>query len=148
VAVQLATAFARQGLRTVLVDANLRRPKLHEHFKVPGTSGLSNDALTPLETDVPKLRVLPSGPPPARLAPDRMRRVLEALRQDSDVVVLDSPALSEAPDGLELAVVADAVVWVVAPGLTERDATRTRVLLERAHARATWVVLNSPMRRH
>ncbi len=70
-ATNLAVAMAKSGRRTVLVDANLRSPTLHAHFRVPNFSGLTtllkSDSVTLQEiacrTDVPDLSLIPSGPP-------------------------------------------------------------------------------------
>ena len=73
-AANLASAHAEQGLRTLLIDGDLRRPSVHRNFAIPSVKGLSNvllgemdwrDALQAIE-DVPGLDVLPAGPPSRR----------------------------------------------------------------------------------
>ena len=110
-AVNLAAAIARAGQDVALIDANLRRPALHDLLGLSGSGGLS-EALRagaePLallrETRLPHLRVLPAGGAPAEaidlLGSARMREVLSALRAAGHAVVLDTAPAAHADAAL------------------------------------------------
>lgn len=133
-AVNLALSLADAGLRTCLVDADLRRPS------VAGTFGLVQDAgLTTVligqarAEDVTqqaggRLTVLTSGAVPPNptelLASDRMREVLGELAGTFDVVVVDSAPLLPVADTIGLAPLADGVLFVVRASKTGRDQVR------------------------
>lgn len=119
-AVNLARAFARQGRRVVLVDANFRRPLLDQVFRVDPDEGLS-DVLIDCEVEglvhvvePPHLHLLPSGPPPPApeelLASPRFEAFLAAAREAEDLVILDGPPLDEGADALLLAALTDGVL--------------------------------------
>ena len=133
VAINLATVLAQDGKRTLLVDADLRKPRLHEVLKVPAGVGLSNlvagrataeEAIHPAGPE--NLWVLPSGaipPNPAELlGRPATAALLERLRKDFDRIVLDTPPLGVVTDAAVLARHADIVLLVVAAGKTKKRA--------------------------
>lgn len=159
VAANLAVTMAQAGKRVLLVDADLRRPTLHRLFGLSNRHGLTDLLLNErrqvedlaLDTHVPGLRVLPSGPQPPNpsevLGSRRMRQVLEEMRRSADVVVLDSPPLLAVADGLVLAATVDATILVVRSGSTRRAlALRAREQLDRIEARLLGVVVNAAPR--
>jgi protein-tyrosine kinase len=113
-AANLAAVIAQSGKRVILVDADLRHPIQHRIFELENQVGLV-DALrqdTPLDNvlqnvQVENLRVLPSGLPtedPSDLLDSkRMQQVIESLRQETDVVIIDSPPVTALPDAKMLA---------------------------------------------
>jgi polysaccharide biosynthesis transport protein len=118
----LALAASTQG-RVVLVDCDLRLPQIHERLGLKTAKGLS-DLLTGTETDLSpyisrlgNLDILASGSTPANpvnlLASARMREILARLRQDYQLVVLDSPPIVPIADSHILAGLADGVLLVV-----------------------------------
>ncbi|HEY3018708.1 MAG TPA: polysaccharide biosynthesis tyrosine autokinase [Solirubrobacteraceae bacterium] len=134
VAANLAIAFAQAGARVILVDADLRRPKLTELLELSSTPGLA-DVLTkhlPVEAalqtwrDDLSLQVLGSGaPPPAPgevLASPRLAATVRALTERADVVILDAPALLPVTDAAILARAASGTILVA------RASTRTAQL--------------------
>jgi len=156
VAANLATAFAQQGIRVLLVDADLRKSRLHKVFEQDREPGLSEwlvQEAKPTEairrTNVEKLFLLVSGAlpenPSEHLGSPRMARLVEALRDAFELVIFDSPPLMAAADAAVLASRADGVVLVVRAGGTEKgvalDAVRQ---LEKVGARVLGVVLNDP----
>jgi capsular exopolysaccharide synthesis family protein len=124
VAFHAAISLAR-GLENsvLLVDANFRRPSLHQLFRTPNTAGLS-DILsaqaelhkTIIQTYMPYLAFLPSGPPPndpgQLFRSDRFREFLAKLKDRFDYVIFDTPAVSESADSLVLGSKVDQVVLV------------------------------------
>ena len=126
-----AIAFAATGNRVLLIDADLRRPALHQVFGLSNAVGLS-DALTgtaaPLTqaTAVAGLRVLTSGPPPTepveRLAGARMGDLIADLGGQFDHLILDGPPVMGLADALVLGHLADATLLVVTAGRTRAGA--------------------------
>ncbi len=152
----LALAFAQQGLRVLLVDSDLRRPRLAARFGLPKSPGLT-DVLTGAievkkgvrQTDIRGLHLLPSGkipPNPSELLGGcRMERLLDGLAEHYDVILLDSPPILAAPDAAVLGAVADGVLVVVRAGDTDRKAAEHAIQqLERVGARVVGAVLNDP----
>jgi capsular exopolysaccharide synthesis family protein len=127
----LAISFAQAGKSVILIDGNLRRPRLAALFGLAGDHGLS-DLLHP-GVDLPQpqsvpsfanLLVLPAGTPtPAAseiLASERMRQLLDACTARADIVILDSPPLVYS-DALALAPCVDGVLLVAKSGATSRQ---------------------------
>jgi capsular exopolysaccharide synthesis family protein len=142
-AANLAVALAESGLQVLLVSADLRRPRVHEFFSLPNTSGLSNlfadrSASQPqqgakqawitagLWSVAPNLFVIPSGPLPPQpstlLNSDVMRDFLKEQRDLVDFVILDSPPIEVVADSLALAPLVDAVLVVADAKTTDREA--------------------------
>ena len=155
VASNLAVALARKGLKVVLVDTDLRLLRLHDLFALDNAHGLSSylkGEETALEalvayTEVPTLRVLPSGPPsdsPVELMESpRMAELLKALREQYDLVVCDSPPITSVGDTLSLARMMDSAVLVIGSGLSDRRmVTWTKQLLNNVRADIAGAVLN------
>jgi len=154
VASNLAIAMAMAGRRVLLVDADLRRPRLHQVFGIPKAPGLSNviaaerrpsEAL--IESAIKGLFVLPAGtdvPTPADLLDsERLDQLLQGFRQVFDVVVLDCPPVMAVSDASIVANAATAVVFVVAAGSTSPDAARAALeRLTSVKARVLGAVLN------
>jgi tyrosine-protein kinase Etk/Wzc len=124
VVANLARAFARGGRRTIVVDAALRHPVQHVHFMVANTRGLAEvlrgeavleDALA--KTTVPNLLVLPSGPPrrgtDELLGSKAMAGVLADLKQQGDVILVDTPAAGAFTDAFAVAPLASGVLLVL-----------------------------------
>src|SRR5690606_9247530 len=132
-AANLAGVFALQGLRVLLIDTDLRNPRLHKVFSVEQVPGLS-DVLTgacSLEdvvraTPQPELRMIPAGTRSEHatelLSFPHFREMLWEVRDGYDLVILDTPPVLAAPDSAILAAEADGVLMVVRAGQTERGA--------------------------
>jgi polysaccharide biosynthesis transport protein len=136
----LGMAFAQMGVRTALVDADLRRPALHRVFdveNVPWTQGAQReDPATGRETRFPNLFVLPAGPPvrdPAGVLHIGFARMLDSLRDSFDAILIDSPPVLPVSDAKITARWADGVVLVVAarhdrPSSVERSIEELEIL--------------------
>jgi len=153
-AANLAVVLAQAGQRVCLVDADLRRPSLHEIFNVPQEPGLttfmlSNSAaqdVAPVETAVPGLSLLPSGtlpPNPADiLGSKKMANLLEQLKGGADIIILQAPPVTVAVDASVLAAQTDGLLLVVRTGHTRRDRIeQAQELLERFRVRVLGTVL-------
>jgi capsular exopolysaccharide synthesis family protein len=116
--------MAQIGKRTLLVDADLRRPSIHQIVQVPNTVGLSNllvgdktleEAIVPTATQ--NLFVLPSGPippsPAELLSSPRLHSLLDSLRENFEFVAIDSAPVLGLADSPGLAALADGVVLVI-----------------------------------
>jgi Mrp family chromosome partitioning ATPase len=132
--VNLSIVLAASGLRVVLVDGNVRKPGVARVFGIPADTGGFADVLygraDPKDVLVPapgygdQLRLLLPGPerPLDLLEPRRIRAMLDRLRGDSDVTVIDSPSLLEYADAITFARAATQVVVAVRLGRSRRDA--------------------------
>jgi len=147
----LAVSLAANNKRVVLIDANLRSPRLHEIFDLSNERGLTSalsEGIPPwLQRDKTGLSVLTSGPcendPAALLEPGRMAQLLESLKKDFDFILIDSPPLLTCPDPALLASVTDGTILVLSAGTTSsEDGQRAKTILERAHARILGAILN------
>lgn len=132
VAVNLAIVLSQFGKRVTLVDANLHRPAVHALFDLPNREGVTTFLIDStreirslmLETPVKNLQVLPSGPLPPNpgdlLGSDMASKLVDQLRNASDVVIVDTPAVLGAADTALLARSADTILVVVASRRTRR----------------------------
>jgi non-specific protein-tyrosine kinase len=154
-AANLAIVMAQAGKKVILVDSDLRRPAMHAFFDVENGVGLTDllvekdlgleEVLRSTQED--GLRVLTSGRPspnPAELlGSDLMRQLLDALRKNAEVVVLDSPPILAVADATILGSMADGAVMVVEAGRTRSDACRrAKEALENSGVKVLGVVLN------
>ena len=155
-AANLAVAMAREGKRVLIIDGDVRRSRLHRFFGVPQSPGLT-DVLTAgdasqvlvMPTAVDGLFVLPKGRelanPAELLRCDALRELLEAMSSHFDLVVIDTPPVLAAADSLIVAAMADAVVFVVRAGRTDRDMAADAVAqLTAVGAQVIGAVLNDP----
>jgi capsular exopolysaccharide synthesis family protein len=154
VAANLAVGLAMTGQRVLLLDGDMRRPRVHEVFDVPLQPGLSEllvgtarPSQSIRESSVPGLWVLPAGlsvgNPAELLSSQRFKTVLAALLEHYDWVFIDSPPVMAVTDASILSHTAAGVVFVVTADQTNR--ANARVALDQLDAaRATFVgaVLN------
>jgi succinoglycan biosynthesis transport protein ExoP len=150
----LAIALTQAGVRVILVEADLRRPRLAEYLGMEGAVGLT-DALigrAPLEDLLQPwgdgtMRVLPSGPTPPNpselLGSQQMGDLLRELEEQADLVLLDAPPLLPVTDAAVLATQVSGSILVVRSGHTTRDqAARSVEILRGVDAHLYGVVLN------
>jgi len=155
----LAVTMAQGERRTILVDADLRRPSLHEIFGVANDRGLTTMIVEeaalnepPLvKSGVDNLWLVPSGPLPPNpadiLGSRKMEDAIAALKARADVVLFDAPPVIAVTDGAVLGTKVDGVLLVVCAGRTRREhAQRARESLERVHVRIVGAVLNDAPR--
>ena len=160
VATNLAEALAQAGERVLLVDADMRKPRVHTVFGRPQEPGLSNvlvgnakasEAVQP--ATVSGLWVMPSGahpPNPAELlGSKRFKDFMASLQQHFDWVIIDTPPVMAVTDASIVAHLATGVLFVVGSEMTSRHAAR-RALEQLEHARGRFVgaVLNKVDLKH
>jgi succinoglycan biosynthesis transport protein ExoP len=152
----LAVTLAQANHRTLMIDGDLRIAGLTSLFcgDDPHRVGLSEilTSNTPLEraihpTGVPNLDLLPVGarpPNPAELVgSEKMKNLLEGLKQRYDFILVDSPPIMAVADGLLLSRMVDSVLLVVRSGITPKPIAReARNKLARVKARIIGIVLN------
>src|ERR1043166_5914078 len=124
----LGIALARTNRRVLLVDGDMRKPRLHDVFEVDNSVGLSdvlagNASIAVRETKVPNLFLLPSGASADErlLFTSQLRQLLRRLKDEFDMVLIDTPPLLQMSDARLMGNQADAVILVVAQH-TDRDA--------------------------
>ena len=151
----LAVAFAQNEQRVLVVDTDLRRPQLHEEFgirRTPGLAELLSGQATLEEVlvagPVEGLHLIPSGSPPPNpaemLGSRRMRELLARVREQYDVVLLDSPPLGSVADAAILGAMVDGIVLVARFAYTPREMLeRGRDVLQEMHLKPLGVVLNA-----
>jgi succinoglycan biosynthesis transport protein ExoP len=157
-AANLAVTLAQLGDRTVLVDADLRKPGVGRLLnlgsgKYAGFSsylaGVSSlDLVTVPHPDIPNLAAIPTGPLPPNpadlLSSHKLAEAIAELRTKFKFVVIDSPPIMAATDAVILSVQTDGVLLVVRSGETPKEAfTRTRDLLMSVKCHILGVVLNA-----
>jgi succinoglycan biosynthesis transport protein ExoP len=160
-AANLAIVIGQSGKRALLIDADCRRPRVHEIFGLPNETGLSSvlagqatleaAAQQPLDDEgqpVEKLHVLSAGPsepnPAELLGSAAMRKLLQDARELYDRVIIDTPPVLFVADASILAAMSDGVVLVVKSSKNTRAlARRTRAQLEGVNARILGGVLNN-----
>jgi len=152
--IYMATVMAQSGQRVLIVDSDMRRPRLHQSLGVSRSIGLSNLIVGDAEvddavktTDIPNLYVLPCGPTPPNpaelLMTDSFKRVLKSLEDRFDLVLLDSPPLLAVTDAVVLSRLVDATVLVLrAGGTLKNDAAHAAKSLRDVKTRITGAILN------
>lgn len=153
-AANLAVSIAQSGKRTLLVDCDFRKPRVHKIFNVPATVGMAsvmvgqadlNSAAQP--TVIPNLSVMPCGPRPANpaelLTSPRFKELLEELRSKYDFVVVDTPPVLVVTDPAVVAPRVDGVVLCIRVTKNGRPfAERAREVLASVGANVLGVVVN------
>ena len=130
--INLATIFALSKKKTVIVDLDLRRPKIALTFNLDNSIGAANflineaslDAIVQ-KTETPFLDVIPSGPTPPNpselLMGDGLHKMIQELKENYDYIVIDSPPMGLVSDSLELSKHADATLYLVRQKYTHKN---------------------------
>jgi succinoglycan biosynthesis transport protein ExoP len=135
-AVNTAFMLAQTGADVLIIDCDLRRPRLHAHFEVPNAGGLTNLLSGDSDIDAhlqscarqPNLKILTSGPVPPNpaelLGSDEMRKLLAVLGTRFAHIIVDSPPTISFTDASILSTMVDGVVLVVHGGRSSRAVVR------------------------
>jgi succinoglycan biosynthesis transport protein ExoP len=140
VVANLAVALASGGSRVIVVDSDMRRPALHELLRQTNIIGLSEmlsgmgdgdiePAAIPLQdTSFENLRLLSAGrlaaDPTALLTSSRLPALLASLKDEADIVLIDSPPILEAPDARLVATLVEGTILVASAGNTRMEAVQ------------------------
>lgn len=154
-AINTAITLAQSDVDVVIIDCDLRRPRLHSYFDMENTQGLTNYLSGEPNTDhlikrckgLPKLRVITSGPIPPNpaelLSSDEMKKLLQFLKGRYKHVIIDSPPAISFTDAAILSTLVDGVVLVAMAGKSSLQLMRRfKQRLGNIGARIYGVVLN------
>lgn len=158
-AISLAITMAQAGARVLIVDTDLRKPRIHKSFGLSSDKGLSTAILGEagiknliVHSEVPNLDVLACGPTPPNpaelLHTERFRAILAEIRQSYDKVILDAPPTGPVTDPAIIGHLTDGVLVVLRAGHTTREAAmQARRHLTDAGARILGLVVNQTDRK-
>jgi capsular exopolysaccharide synthesis family protein len=157
-AVNTAISLAQTGARVVIIDADMRRPRLHSIFKIGNNQGLSTILSremaeaeiisTITQHEASGLNLLTSGPIPPNpaelIGSEQMKRLITKLESTFTHIVVDSPPIGSFTDGVLISSMVDGVLLVVHGGRSSRQVVRrARQLLLDVGAKIFGVVLNN-----
>ena len=150
----LAVVYAQQGLKVLLIDADLRKPTVHYTFRLDNLRGLSNILVneatieeTAYATGIGNLDVISSGPIPPNpselLGSKRMEGLIQEASSSYDLIIFDTPPVLAVTDAQILGNVVDGTILVIRSGQTEYElAIKAKEALEPAKAKLLGTVLN------
>ncbi len=154
----LAIAHALQGRKTLLIDADLRRPSQHGHFALNNTEGLADvilegrslhDVRQPV-AGIDNLHIVTAGPAfakAAHLVGNRMPGLLADAVRDYDLVVIDAPPMLGLAEPIQIACAADATILITQAGRTGQEAVSAALgTLHRLDVNVLGLVLNKVRR--
>ena len=161
VAMNMAIVMAMAGSKTLIVDTDMRRPRLHKAFGVKNDKGISLAIVDEASldevaqsTDVPNLTIIPRGPstpnPSELLHSQKFRNVVEELKEKYDRIIFDSPPIQAVTDPVILSGVVDGTIVVTKNSVTVKETARRSIRqLRDVNARILGCVLNdiAPSRR-
>jgi len=154
IATNIAISYAQSGLKTLIIDGDMRKPVQHYTFNVQNMKGLSSLIVEngePTEYIVPthieNLYLLPAGPIPPNpselLGSERFKTIFENLKGLFDMIIIDTPPVLSVTDAQILSQRAKNVVLVVDASNNNRDEVlRGKELIEQANGKILGVVLN------
>ncbi|MDH5705335.1 MAG: polysaccharide biosynthesis tyrosine autokinase [Candidatus Aminicenantes bacterium] len=127
----MAVSFSQLDKKVLIIDADLRKPRLHRLFKVKNTGGLSAylTGRTPVEgavlkTSIKNVSLVPSGPIPPNpaelLNSERMKKFLNDMKKKYDIILLDTPPILAVVDALIVSTLSDCMVFIIKAGKTMR----------------------------
>ena len=150
----IATVFALSEKKTVIIGLDLRKPKLFDEFNLTNEVGIVNYLIKQKNVDeiinhthIPFLDVIISGPippnPAEMIMSDRMKDLIDELKQKYDYIILDTPPVGIVSDALELAQYSDVVLYIVRQNFTKKEMiTSLNNRVKRGELNNTSVILN------
>jgi capsular exopolysaccharide synthesis family protein len=156
----LAVAYAQSDKKVLLMDADLRKPTMHQTFRVTNRLGLTNLLTNQAELEevirnssIPNLDILTSGPIPPNpseiLSSKRMITLLDELKKMYDIILIDAPPAIAVTDAQILGTRSDGVILVIDSGKVKREiAMKAKANLDHVQARILGVVLNNVDRKN
>jgi exopolysaccharide transport family protein len=152
--INTAIALSQTGVQVLLIDADMRKPRIHKIFREENGAGLSNflsgnAALDSVikKSDIPNLYYIPSGPIPPNpselIGSKLFKNMMESLGERFDHIVLDSPPVLGFADAIILSTSVEGVILVVLGGKTPRETLqRAKEVLHQVNAKILGVVIN------
>lgn len=154
-AANLATTFGSEDYRVLLVDADLRKPTVHETFRLKNSTGLTTllinrrSELTDMiyKTDTEGLYLLTSGPVPPNpadlLGSNRMDALIKEMEETFDLVIFDMPPLLPVTDAQVMASKVGGVIFILPMNeVSKEDVLKSKEMLEMAEANVLGAVFN------
>jgi capsular exopolysaccharide synthesis family protein len=153
-AVSLAISMAQTGKKTLIVDTDMRKPRIHKAFNIENSNGISNYLISDVslsevivQTSIPNLTVCPCGPIPPNPAElmytQRFREFVRDARDMFDIVIFDSPPVAAVTDGVVISKIVDGVIIVAKAKKTTRNALlQVKKQLKDVNARILGMILN------
>jgi capsular exopolysaccharide synthesis family protein len=150
----LAFIMSQNGKKTLLIDCDLRRPRLHNFFGINNKKGISNIlvGVTKWEeerykTKYNNLYLIPGGTKPPNptelLSSHKMKEFMETLKQSFDYIIIDTPPVGIVTDAQVLSTLCDGCIFVVAAGESvKEDTIKARNLLKIVNAKILGICLN------
>jgi succinoglycan biosynthesis transport protein ExoP len=150
----LAIALAQAGKSVAIIDADLRKPRLHKIFRVKNLNGLTKYLTADLalgemlrSTPIPSLFLINAGPVPPNpvelLGSEKMASLIDRLKQTFDFILLDTPPMLGVSDAIVLGPRMDGAILVVRAGKTHREALRqAREKLDAHKIKGIGVIIN------
>ena len=149
----IAISFAQASMKTVIIDCDLRKPSLHKKFKISNIGGLSDILIGKEKIDDvvhhfnDELDIITSGklpPNPAEMLGSRtMERLLIALKERYDMIILDTAPLQAVTDAQILSTKSDGIILVVRAHSTKRESVlQAKGLIEKVGGKILGTVLN------
>lgn len=155
IAANLASAFANSDINVLLIDCDLRKGRQHQIFDVSNVKGLSNLLIDDIKnrnkyimkTKIDNIKVLPSGivpPNPGELLGSKKNKdLMQKLRTEYDLIILDCPPVNGLADALVITSLADSVIIVCAQNKTKTSLlNEAKKALTQVNAKITGVVIN------
>ncbi len=150
-----AIALAHSGSKVLIIDADLRKPRIHKYFELSNSLGLTNIIVEDIDwkkaihilEELPEVNIITSGPIPPNpselCGSQKMRSFVESLKEEYDYIIIDTPPVGVVTDGALIGSYTDGTILVVASGNVEIEAAkRSKMLLTNVNANILGVVLN------
>ena len=152
----LATAFAQDGAKVIMIDCDMRKGRLHKIFEISNSKGLSNLLIDNIEknykkyikkTNIENLSIIPSGmipPNPSELLnSEANKKLISILEKEYDYVIFDCVPINGLPDSLIMANLVNKAIIVCAAGVTPTELLqKTKTSLENVDAEIAGIVIN------
>lgn len=160
ISINLSYYISQIDKKVILIDSDLRKPKIHKVFNLANSTGLTTVLAGNYDYKIfvqsisaVKLDVLTSGPIPPNpselLGSKRMQLLLERMKEDYDMIILDSPPVGMVTDAAVLSTIADGTIMVCASGTTEINVIKAaKASLDKVNANIIGVIMNKvPIRK-
>lgn len=154
IAANLAVVFAQLGSWTLLMDLNFRAPRVHEIFQMKNNAGASSLIIKRVlpeqalqKTSIDSLDILTSGPKPPNplelLSWPDTRELIRSIREQYDIVIIDTPRSDGSADAMVIATICDGTLPVLLKGKTSQSAFgRLKTQLDKAGVKILGAVMN------